>query len=87
MLDLTAIGSTKANNSSGFASIHKGNKKESVSYRSQSNNPDLSVIGTFIDPGQRRIPIKLSSRSQGDSMLAEIGNVLAGVEIYEHALL
>lgn len=86
MVDLTAIGFTQANNSPGIATIHEGDKKESVSYRSQSNNPDLSVVGSFIDPCQRRIPIELSSRSQRDSVLAEIGSILAWVEIYEYVL-
>jgi hypothetical protein len=84
--DLTAIDSAQADNSSGLISINEDYKEEPVSHRSQGNDSLLSIISSIIDPGQRRIPIKLSSRSQGDPMLTEIGCVLALVEDDERAL-
>jgi hypothetical protein len=85
-MNLTAIGLTQADNSAGIDSIYESDKKESVSNRSQSNNPDLSVVGSIIDPCKSNIPIELSSRSQRDSVLAEIGSVFARVEIDELVL-
>lgn len=86
MVDLTAISSSQADNSPGITSIHEGDKEELVSYKSQDDNPDLSVVSSIINPCERRSPIELSSRGQRDSMLAEIGSVVAWVEIYEHIL-
>ena len=86
VVDLTAISSTQADNSPDFTSIYEGDKKEPVSYWSQSGNSDLSVVSSIINPCERRSPIELSSSSQRDSMLAEIDSVLAWVEIYEHTL-
>lgn len=86
MVDLTAISSTQADNSPGIISIYEGDKKEPVSYWSQRDNPDLSVVSSIIDPCERRSPIELSSSDQRDSVLAEIGSVLAWIEIYEHIL-
>jgi hypothetical protein len=84
--DLTAIGSAQADNSSDLISINEDYKEEPLSHRSQGNDSLLSVISSIIDPGQRRIPIKLSSRSQGDPVLTEIGCVLSRVEDDAHAL-
>jgi hypothetical protein len=83
---LTALCSAQADNSSDVISINEGYKEEPVSHRSQGNDSLLSVISSIIDPGQRRIPIKLSSYSQGDNVLTEIGCVLSRVEDDEHAL-
>jgi hypothetical protein len=85
--DLTAIGSAQADHSSGLNSINEDYKEEPVSHRSQGNDSLLSVISSIIDLGQRRIPIKLSSRSQGDTVLTEIGCVLFRVEDDAHTLL
>lgn len=86
MVDLTAISSTQADNSTGITSIHEGDKKEPVSYWSQSDNPDLSVVSSIINPCERRSPIELSSSGQRDSVLAEIVSILAWIEIYEQTL-
>jgi hypothetical protein len=86
VVDLTAISSAQADDSPGITSIHEDDKKEPVSYWSQGDNPDLSVVSSIINPCERRSPIELSSSGQRDSMLTEIGSVLAWVEIYEHTL-
>nr|WP_236550442.1 hypothetical protein [Cyanobium sp. Copco_Reservoir_LC18] len=87
MTDLTVIGSAQADNPCGFISVNEDYKEEPVSHRSQGNDSLLSVISSIIDPGQRRIPIKLSSRSQGDPVLTVIGRVFIRVEDDARALL
>jgi len=87
VIDLTAVGSAQADNSPCLISINEDDKEESVSNRSQSNDSQLSVISSIIDPCQCSIPIKLSSSSQGDAVLAEIGSVLTWIEVNVHALL
>ena len=86
VIDLTAVGSAQADNSPCLISINEDDKEESVSNRSQSNDSQLSVISSIIDPCQCSIPIKLSS-SQGDAVLAEIGSFLTWIEVNVHALL
>jgi hypothetical protein len=87
VIDLTAVGSAQTDNSPSLISINENNKEEFVSNRSQSNDSQLSVVSSIIDPCQWSIPIKLSSSSQGDAVLAEVGYVLFGVEVDVHALL
>jgi hypothetical protein len=86
VIDLTAVGSAQTDNSPSLISINEDNKEESVSNRSQSNDSQLSVISSIIDPCQCSIPIKLSSSSQGDAVLAEVGSVLFWIEVDVHAL-
>ena len=64
VFDLTAISSTQADDSSDITSIYEGDKKEPVSYWSQRDSPDLSVVSSIINPCERRSPIELSSNGQ-----------------------
>jgi len=86
VIDLTAVGSAQTDNSPGFISINEDNKEKPVPYRGQGNNSQFSVISSIIDPCKCSIPIQLSSRSQGDSVLPEIGSVLFWVEDDMHTL-
>jgi hypothetical protein len=52
-----------------------------------ANDSLLSVISSIIDPGQRRIPIEISSRSLGNPVLTEIDCVLFRVKDDTHSLL
>jgi len=64
VIDLTAVGSAQTDNSPGLITIIEGNKEKLVSNRSQSNDSQLSVISSIIDPCQFSIPIQLSSSNQ-----------------------
>lgn len=87
MVDLSAVGPAQADDSPAIHTIDKSHKIEPVTYWSQSNKSDLCIIHPIINPDESHIPIELSGRSQGDSMLAEVGCVLARIKIDVHTLL
>lgn len=87
VIDLTAIGSAETNNSSYRLAIYKGNKEERVSNWSQGNHPDFTIISPIINPNQSCIPTEFSRARQRNAVLAQIGRVLARVEIELHTLM
>ena len=64
VIDLTAVGSTQTDNSPTLIPINEDNKEKPVPNRSQSNDSQLSIIGSIVDPCQCCIPVQLSSSSQ-----------------------
>ena len=66
--------------------IYKGYKKEYVSNWSQGNHPYFTIVSPIIKPDECCFPTELSCGRQGEAVLAQIGRVLARVEIELHAL-
>lgn len=87
VIHLSTICPTQTDDPPAIQTIDKSHKKEPVPYWSKSNKSDLCIIHTIINPDKSHIPIELSGRSQGDSMLAEVGRVLPWVEIDAHTLM
>ena len=85
VIDLTAVGSTQTDHSPALFPINEDNKETPVPNRSQSNDSQLSVIGSIIDLCQCCIPVQLISSTQRAALRAEISSVLCLVENHMNA--
>ena len=86
VLDLSAFGVAKADDSTSLAAINKGHVVQTVDLWDQADHAELVVFAAFINPYESFVPGELPSERQRQTVVGKVELVFGRVEVDAHAL-